>query len=140
MLNQEEGEYYNVPIPEIDDVNLELRQKFEQQRKESSPYAAGSQQPMGCQIPDGEPKGDFHFLALLGKGSFGKVMPGGDESTEELYAVKILKKDVVIQDDDVECTMVEKRDRLYFVMEYINGGDLMYHIQRVGKFKEPQAV
>ncbi|XP_045435006.1 protein kinase C delta type isoform X4 [Pipistrellus kuhlii] len=90
-----------------------------------------------------------------------QVLLGELKGKKEFFAIKALKKDVVLIDDDVECTMVEKRvlalawenpflthlyctfqtkDHLFFVMEFLNGGDLMYHIQDKGRFELYRAM
>jgi len=99
---------------------------------------------------------DFEFLKVLGKGTFGKVILCREKATQLLYAIKVLKKEVIIAKDEVAHTLTENRvlrntshpfliqlkysfqtsDRLCFVMEYVNGGELFFHLSRERQFTE----
>eukprot|EP00092_Neocalanus_flemingeri_P021150 GFUD01022924.1.p1 GENE.GFUD01022924.1~~GFUD01022924.1.p1 ORF type:complete len:664 (+),score=141.22 GFUD01022924.1:113-2104(+) len=102
----------------------------------------------------------FNLLKTLGKGAFGKVLLAQHKETNQVFAIKAVDKYVIIEGDDVEITLTERNvltlgwhnrfltklhcsfqtsDRLFFVMEYLSGGDLMYHIVKLGKFPEDRA-
>uniref|UniRef100_A0A8C2BR42 Protein kinase C n=1 Tax=Cyprinus carpio TaxID=7962 RepID=A0A8C2BR42_CYPCA len=139
LLNQDEGEYYNIPVPDPD------------------------LQVLAHIISEDDELLIINVQEVLAQGFLviPQVLLAEERGSERLFAVKVLKKDVLFQDEDTESAMVERRvlglvgrphfltclycafqteDRLYYVMEYVNGGDLMFHIQIVGKFKEPHAA
>lgn len=138
-----------------------------QQAQYAQKPPVAKQQPLSQEPPAPQGMGrrigleHFNFLAVLGKGNFGKVMLAETKATKKLYAIKVLKKEFIIENDEVESTKSEKRvfliankerhpfllnlhacfqteTRVYFVMEYISGGDLMLHIQR-GQFGSKRA-
>ncbi|MBN3286518.1 AKT2 kinase, partial [Polyodon spathula] len=52
---------------------------------------------------------DFDYLKLLGKGTFGKVILVKEKATGMYYAMKILRKEVIIAKDEVAHTVTESR-------------------------------
>lgn len=76
-----------------------------------------------------------------------------------MFALKVLRKDNIIKRNQVEHTRTERsvlgyvkhpfivglnmafqsKDKLYFVLDYCAGGELFFHLGKLGKFPEPRA-
>ncbi|KAF9579827.1 hypothetical protein BGW38_003752, partial [Lunasporangiospora selenospora] len=101
---------------------------------------------------------DFDILRVLGLGSFGKVYQVRKRDTGRIYAMKVLDKKQVIEQKQVEHAernvliqalpspfivglkfSFQTQTKLYFVQDFMNGGDLFFHMQNEDRFSEPRA-
>lgn len=51
---------------------------------------------------------DFKMLVVLGKGTFGKVFLAEFNKNKKLYAVKVIRKDILIEYNQIKNTKLEK--------------------------------
>ena len=99
---------------------------------------------------------DFKQLKILGQGSFGKVVLVKNENNNKLYAMKILDKKYIVKKNQVSHTRTERAmleklkhpfivrlnyafqdsKRLYFLTEFLQGGELFFHLRRNSGYKE----
>lgn len=96
------------------------------------------------------------MLCVIGRGSFGKVMQVRHKADGRIYAMKVMRKDAIIAKNQVTHTRDEKnilqsirhpfivnlnyafqtKDKLYMILDYVNGGELFYHLKKEGRFEE----
>lgn len=96
---------------------------------------------------------DFEIITVIGKGSFGKVAKVRGKNNK-IYALKMLDKRTIIEREEIEHTKTEKKilqfvknpflmclhysfqtyDKLYMVMDFVNGGEIFFHLQQEHTF------
>lgn len=103
---------------------------------------------------------DFELIRVIGRGSYAKVLMVELKKTKRIYAMKVIKKALVTDDEDIDWVQTEKHvfetasnhpflvglhscfqtpSRLFFVIEFVRGGDLMFHMQRQRRLPEEHA-
>ncbi|RCN53666.1 kinase domain protein [Ancylostoma caninum] len=103
---------------------------------------------------------NFDFLNTIGKGNFGRVFQVRHMETGKIYAMKVLSKEHIRKKNEVKHVMAElsvlksnihhpflvslhfsfqSKDKLYFVLDHLNGGELFSHLQREKHFSESRS-
>ena len=96
---------------------------------------------------------NYNILAQIGKGNFATVVLAETKDSKGLRAIKILRKDFLVENNETNLPHREKRmlltaeeyaypfiirlhstfqsdTSLCFMLEYAAGGDLMFHMQK----------
>lgn len=104
----------------------------------------------------------FHIMCLIGKGGFGKVFMVRHKCTARIYAMKVMDKSALIDRQAVRDAHAEKNvlalvgqkhapfivrlhvafqtsRRVYLVMDFASGGELMFHLRREAMLSEDDA-
>jgi serum/glucocorticoid-regulated kinase 2 len=100
---------------------------------------------------------DFKIRKVIDKGSFGKVFLVVNRHNGNLYAMKRINKDILIDKKQIQNTKNEKEIlfqsnhpfvlsmdyvfqneyRIYFFLKYVRGGNLYDHLLANKRFQEP---
>lgn len=113
-------------------------------------YRNNSEAPLGLsKVAQDKPVlEDFVSLKGIGSGAFGKVYLVRCKKDNKIYAMKAIRKDVLIETEMIESTQMEKTIleegnhpflvgaeyvfqtdmRIFFVMRYVIGGELFSHL------------
>ncbi|KAL4557756.1 hypothetical protein LXL04_035944 [Taraxacum kok-saghyz] len=102
---------------------------------------------------------DFEVMKVVGKGAFGKVFQVRKKDSCEIYAMKVIRKDKILERNQAEYMKAERdiltkidhpfvvqlrysfqtKYRLYLVLDFVNGGHLFFQLHRHGLFREDLA-
>nr|VDD53102.1 unnamed protein product [Brassica oleracea] len=102
---------------------------------------------------------DFEVMKVVGKGAFGKVYQVRKKETSEIFAMKVMRKDKIMEKNHAEYMKAERdiltkidhpfivqlkysfqtKYRLYLVLDFINGGHLFFQLYHQGLFREDLA-
>ncbi|XP_021767220.1 serine/threonine-protein kinase AtPK1/AtPK6-like [Chenopodium quinoa] len=102
---------------------------------------------------------DFEIMKVVGQGAFGKVYQVLKKGTSEIYAMKVMRKDKIMEKNHAEYMKAERdiltkighpfivqlrysfqtKYRLYLVLDFINGGHLFFQLEKHGLFREDLA-
>ncbi|KAL0857894.1 hypothetical protein Bca101_063048 [Brassica carinata] len=98
---------------------------------------------------------DFEVLKVVGRGAFGKVYQVRKKDTSEIFAMKVMRKDKIMEKNHAEYMKAERdiltkidhpfivqlqysfqtKYRLYLVLDFINGGHLFFQLYHQGLFR-----